>query len=63
MINVGPLYLFIAKNARLRGNFTSSKLRKKEIFLCRIRLSEKFLSFHQVTTDEQEFPFYIILLN
>ena len=28
-----------------------------------IRLSEKFLSFHKVIIDEQEFLFYIILLN
>ena len=28
-----------------------------------IRLSEKFLSFHKVILDEQQFLFYIILLN
>ena len=28
-----------------------------------IRLSEKFLPFHKVTIDEQQFLFYIILLN
>ena len=27
------------------------------------RLSEKFLSFHKVIIDEQQFLFYIILLN
>ena len=29
----------------------------------RIRLSEKFLSFHKVIIDEQQFLFYIILSN
>ena len=28
-----------------------------------IRLSGKFLSFHNVVIDEQQFLFYIILLN
>ena len=28
-----------------------------------IRLSEKFLSFHKVIIDEEQFLFYIILLN
>ena len=29
----------------------------------RIRLPKKFLSFHMVIIDEQQFLFYIILLN
>ena len=28
-----------------------------------IKLSEKFLSFHKMIIDEQQFLFYIILLN
>ena len=28
-----------------------------------IRLSEKFFSFHKMIIDEQQFLFYIILLN
>ena len=32
-------------------------------FVPGIRLSEKFLSFHKVIIDEQQFLFYIILLN
>ena len=43
----------------MKFQLSTPKLSKRNY----IRLSEKFLSFHKVTMDDEEFLFYIILLN
>ena len=47
------------KSSRRKSPKNSLQRTKKEY----IRLSEKFLSFHMMIIDEQQFMFYIILLN
>ena len=55
IIEKSYIYIYIYKSCR----FLIYKIHNKRY----IRLSEEFLSFHKVIMDEQQFLFYIILLN
>ena len=55
------LTIYFYPYKKVLAHFNNTKCIKYNYIYIYIRLSEKFLSFHKVIMDEQQFMFYIIL--